>query len=152
MFDALGVRAVLSSRDLDEGTGAPFRRPGCRNTRVYENTDAYPRAWVVHDVHVVEGEDEAFGFLKAHASRKDDAFIVDSFDPRREAVVENRGKTTDDRSTRTARRTGRSVPAETATVRPSSATQETLCLFGSRRVAPGSSFSRTRISPAGKQL
>ena len=66
-----------------------------RDTRVYENTNAYPRAWVVHDVHAVGDEDEAFEFLKAHARRKDDAFIVDSFDPRREAVVEHDGETTD---------------------------------------------------------
>ena len=50
MFDALSVRAVLSQHAL-----AP--RPGLRllgrdrTTRVYENANAYPRAWVVHDVH-----------------------------------------------------------------------------------------------------
>ena len=76
------------------------RRSGCSaeigDTRVYENTNAYPRAWVVHDVHVVGGEDDAFEFLEARARRKDGAFIVDAFDPRREAVVEHGGKTTDE--------------------------------------------------------
>ena len=95
MFDALGVRAVLSQQDL---ANVPSLRFVGRDldTRVYENINAYPRAWVVHEVHVVGAENEAFGFLKAHARRKNDAFIVDSFDPRREAVVEHGGKTRDD--------------------------------------------------------
>jgi Bacterial membrane protein YfhO len=94
MFDALGVRAVLSRRSL-------ARVPSLRlvgrdlDTRVYENINAYPRAWVVHDVHVVDDEDGAFQFLKAHARSKDGAFIVDSFDPRREAVVEHDGGSLD---------------------------------------------------------
>jgi Bacterial membrane protein YfhO len=89
MFDALGVRAVLAARDLDV--------PGLRllgrdlDTRVYENTNAYPRAWVVHDLHVVRSEDEAFAFLRSRARRQDGAFIVNAFDPRREAVVELNG-------------------------------------------------------------
>ena len=96
MFDALGVRAVLSQRDLaDVPALRLLGRDG--DTRVYENTNAYPRAWVVHDVHVVDDEDEAFAFLKAHARiAGTDAFIVDAFDPRHEAVVEHGGKTTDD--------------------------------------------------------
>jgi hypothetical protein len=95
MFDALGVRAVLSERNLATVPALRFLGRD-RDTRVYENTNAFPRAWVVHDVHVVRGEDEAFAFLETRARRKDDAFIVDSFDPRREAVVEHGGKTTDD--------------------------------------------------------
>ena len=95
MFDMLGVRAVLSKRDL--GTEPALRLLGRdRDTRVYENTSAYPRAWVVHDIDVVRDEDEAFAFLEGHARRQDGAFIVDSFDPRREAVVEDDGKTPDD--------------------------------------------------------
>jgi len=96
MFDALGVRAVLSEQDL--GPVPSLRLLGRdRDTRVYKKIDAYPRAWVVHKVHLVGEEDEAFDFLKARAHRRDDAFIVDSFDPRLEAVVEHDGNTTDDR-------------------------------------------------------
>jgi hypothetical protein len=94
MFDALGVRVVLSNQDLANVPALRFQgKDG--DTRVYENTNAYPRAWVLHDVHVVRGEDEAFAFLKTHARRRDGAFIVNAFDPRHEAVVEHRGKTTD---------------------------------------------------------
>jgi uncharacterized membrane protein YfhO len=93
MFDALGVRAVLSQQDLANVPGLRFVGRD-RDTRVYENTNAYPRAWVVHDIHVVGGEDDAFDFLEQRAARKQDgAFIVTAFDPRREAVVEHSGKT-----------------------------------------------------------
>ena len=95
MFDALGVRVVLSQHDLPKMRA--LRLVGRdRDTRVYEKTNAYPRAWVVHDVRVVGGEDDAFAFLKSRARREHGAFIVDAFDPRHEAVVEHDGKTTDD--------------------------------------------------------
>jgi hypothetical protein len=90
MFDALGVRAVLTARDLADAPGLRLLGRDL-DTRVYENTNAYPRAWVVHDVHVVPGEDEAFEFLQSRARREDGAFIVTGFDPRREAVVEHSG-------------------------------------------------------------
>jgi hypothetical protein len=94
MFDALGVRAVLSGRDLVNVPGLRLLgRDGV--TRVYENTRAYPRAWIVHDVHVVGDEGDAFGFLAARSRREDGAFIVEAFDPRREAVVEHDGDATD---------------------------------------------------------
>jgi hypothetical protein len=96
MFDALGVRAVLTAR-------APENAPGLRllgrdlDTHVYENPNAYPRAWVVHDVHLVPGEDEAFAFLQARARRSNGAYLVNAFDPRREAVVEQDGEISDPR-------------------------------------------------------
>ncbi len=94
MFDALGVRAVLSKQDLSNVPALRFLgRDG--DTRVYENTNAYPRAWILRDVHVVGDEDDAFAFLKAHAHRRDGAFIVNAFDPRHEAVVEHHGTTMD---------------------------------------------------------
>jgi hypothetical protein len=92
MFHALGVRAVLAARDLENVPGLRLLGRDL-DTRVYENLNAYPRAWVVHDVHVVPGEDEAFAFLQSRARRSDDAFIVNAFDPRREAVVEQSGAT-----------------------------------------------------------
>jgi hypothetical protein len=94
MFDSLGVRAVLSKRVLGNVPGLQLLgRDG--ETRVYENTNAYPRAWVVRDVQVVSDEDDAFALLQSHARRREEAFIVNTFDPRHEAVVEAHGKTTD---------------------------------------------------------
>jgi hypothetical protein len=95
MFDALGVRVVLSERDLADSPALRFLGRD-QDTHVYENTNAYPRAWVVHDVHVVEDEDDAFEFMEARTRHSDDAFIVNAFDPRREAVVEHDGKSTDE--------------------------------------------------------
>jgi uncharacterized membrane protein YfhO len=88
------VRAVLSEQDL---ANVPALRMLGRDgdTRVYENTNAYPRAWVLRDIHVVSGEDDAFAFLEARSRRRDGAFNVNAFDPRHEAVVEHHGKTTD---------------------------------------------------------
>ncbi len=63
MFDALGVKAVLSQNELANVRALRLLGRDL-DTRVYENTDAYPRAWIVHDVHVVEGEDDAFEFLR----------------------------------------------------------------------------------------
>jgi hypothetical protein len=92
MFDALAVRAVLSERDLENVPGLRLLGRDL-DTRVYEKTNAYPRAWVVHDVHTVRDEDEAFAFLQARARRSNGAFLVNRFDPRREAVVEHGGTT-----------------------------------------------------------
>ena len=94
MLDALGVRAVLAQRTLaNVPTLRLLGRDG--DTRVYENTSAYPRAWVLHDVHVVNSEDDAFAFLESRARPRDGGFIVNAFDPRHEAVVESRGNTAD---------------------------------------------------------
>jgi len=94
MFDALGVRAVLSRRDLASVPGLRLLgRDG--DTRVYENSNAYPRAWVVHDVRIARDEDEAFELLRSRAHRRDGVFIVDGFDPRSQAIVEDGGATTD---------------------------------------------------------
>jgi hypothetical protein len=87
MFDALAVRPILSAQDLATGPGLRLLgRDG--GTRVYENTNAYPRAWVVHDVHLAHDADDAFRYLETHSRRKDGAFVVDRFDPRNQAVVE----------------------------------------------------------------
>jgi len=95
MFDTLGVRAVLSARDLASVSGFRFLGQD-RGTRVYENLNAFPRAWVVRDVEIVRGEDEAFGLLEARARREDGVSIVDGFDPRREAVLERSGTSADE--------------------------------------------------------
>jgi hypothetical protein len=93
MFDALGVRAVVSRRNLANVPGLHYLGRD-RDTRVYEKTDAYPRAWVVHAIHRVDGEDDAFTFLESHARREGATFVVDTFNPRLEAVVE--GASTDE--------------------------------------------------------
>jgi hypothetical protein len=87
MFDAFGARAVLSQNTLGAVPGLRFVGR-VSDTRVYENRNALPRAWLVHDVHLVSSEDEAFAFLEARARRKGSGFLVDRFNPRREAVVE----------------------------------------------------------------
>ena len=90
MFDALSTRAVVSIKDLSRMRGLRLvGKDG--DTRVYENTRAYPRAWVVHDVDVVDGVHEALAFLRARARPERGAFVVKSFDPRHEAVVEDGG-------------------------------------------------------------
>jgi hypothetical protein len=94
MFDALSVRAILSQHELANVPGLRLLGRD-RDTRVYESTTSLPRAWVVHDVHVVGGEDDAFRYLKSRAHRKEGAFVVNAFDPRRQAVVELRGPNTD---------------------------------------------------------
>ncbi len=94
MFDALGVRAVLSQQDLANVPSLRFLGRDL-DTRVYENTNAYPRAWVVHDVDVVGSEDEAFEFLKARARREDGRvhreFIRPAARSRRRARREDHG-------------------------------------------------------------
>ena len=94
------VRRARHSRDrLAPEPGGSSRAPphgADGDTRVYENTGAYPRAWVVHDVHVVDGEDQAFAFLRGRSRRRQGAYIVDRFDPRHEAVVEHGGKRDDE--------------------------------------------------------
>jgi hypothetical protein len=94
MFDALGVRAVLSATDVEKAPGLRLLGRDL-DTRVYENTNAYPRAWVVHEVDVVPSEDDAFAFLESRSRRDEGAFVVNAFDPRREAVVEHTGAITD---------------------------------------------------------
>jgi hypothetical protein len=94
MFDALAVRAILSAHDLAPGSGLRLLGRD-RETQVYENTNAYPRAWIVHDLHLVQGDDEAFRYLERHARRRNGAYVVETFDPRRQAVVELQGGNTD---------------------------------------------------------
>ncbi|MEP6892147.1 MAG: YfhO family protein [Gaiellaceae bacterium] len=109
MFDVLGVRAVLSRRSLARVPG--FRLVGRDlDTRVYENTRAFPRAWVVHRIHIARDEDEAFRILEARSRRRGGTYIVDRFDPRREAVVEPHAKTPSDSLD--------ALPADSATCRP----------------------------------
>lgn len=88
MFDALSVRAILAQHDLSGGSGLRLLGRD-RNTRVYANANGFPRAWLVRDVRLVGGEDEAFRYLRSRAHREGGAFVVDRFDPRRQAVVES---------------------------------------------------------------
>jgi hypothetical protein len=127
MFDALAVRAILSQHDLPPGSGLRLLGRD-RHTRVYENTGAYPRAWVVHDVHLVQGDDEAFRYLERHARRRNGAYVVETFDPRRQAVVELGGNATD--PTLDGLRDGRTgcgaAPRDDATIEHYSASSVTL--------------------------
>jgi hypothetical protein len=97
MFDALAVRVFLSQGDLPEGA-APGTSDGEHvslrpvgqdlDTHVYENVNAYPRSWIVRDVHSVTDEDAAFSYLGRQGNKENGATIVDNFDPRHQAVVE----------------------------------------------------------------
>ena len=96
MFDALGVRAVLSSARprrtcrhsgcsaeiairASTRTRTPIHGPGSCTTSTSS-----------------EARTTRSSFSRRAPVAEDGAFIVDSFDPRREAVVEHNGKTTDD--------------------------------------------------------
>lgn len=97
MLDALAVRLVLSQVPIpiefsNTHAGLVFwGEDPVGQTFVYENIAAYPRAWVVHSVHSVGNEDAAFSYLRARGRRDGNATLVDRFDPRREAVIEQNG-------------------------------------------------------------
>ncbi len=80
VLSLLGVRDVMQPRfdpELDvEGLTLAYSG---RDARVYSNSGALPRAWVVGDQRVVDGEDAAL-----------DAVGDARWDPRREAIVEDR--------------------------------------------------------------
>lgn len=57
---------------------------------VYENRSRLPRAFVVHDVKAVRNESAAYQFLESVSLRlPSGSFLVQRFDPARQAVVEN---------------------------------------------------------------
>jgi hypothetical protein len=95
MFDLLGVRYVLY---VDRpGNGPPsWSNPQyqlvdtAQGVRVFENTHVIPRAFVVHEVHRVDGEQDALAYLKAGEPARfpDGSVVVTSKDPRQLAVVE----------------------------------------------------------------
>jgi hypothetical protein len=78
VFSLLSVGDILSSRAVE-----PLDAPGLRlaydgpDARVYSNARALPRAFLVGDTEVVDGEDTAL-----------DAVLAPGFDGRRAAVVE----------------------------------------------------------------
>jgi hypothetical protein len=78
VFSLLSVHDIVNSREVD-----PLDRPGLRlaydgpDARVYANERALPRAFLVGDTEVVDGEDAAL-----------DAVLAPGFDGRRAAVVE----------------------------------------------------------------
>jgi hypothetical protein len=94
MFDLLGVRYVLTGMTrLDTTSGAAgeqYRLVGTTGgVSVYENQHRTPRAFVVGKVHVAPTGAAAISYLKGlgHAL-PDGTTRLDSFDPTRQAVVE----------------------------------------------------------------
>src|SRR5262249_1821555 len=87
MFAVLAVRTVLSQQDLSNQPGMRYVGRDL-DTVVWEDTEAYPRAWVVHDVVRVRSEDAAFAHLQTRGHVENGVTIVDGFDPRSQAVVE----------------------------------------------------------------
>ena len=75
----------------DCGSSAP-----ATDANVYENVNAYPRAWVVHDVHLVGGVDEAFAFLRARSRREQRRVSSWTRSIRGTRPWWSRGETTDD--------------------------------------------------------
>ena len=56
---------------------------------IYENTQAYPRSWLVHTVHPVVDQAGAVQFFEGVGRRDSGGAIeIDDFDPSMEAVVE----------------------------------------------------------------
>jgi hypothetical protein len=98
MFDLLGVRAFVTQQDLETAPAGTPTTPGhvalrlvgqSDDTKVYENVGAYPRAWVVHRVARVDGEDAAFRYLRQRVRPQRAVSTAQAFDPRTEAVVES---------------------------------------------------------------
>ncbi len=74
-WQLLNVLYALDTRDLD---GPGLRRVHEEaDLKVYEITDPFPAAWVVHEVRVAADDDEAYDLLN-----------MDTFDLRRTAVIE----------------------------------------------------------------
>jgi hypothetical protein len=106
MFNALGVRYLLFRSPCNQAADtycvSPTAPPASSLTaqfrlqlvagpvRVYENTSAAPRAFVVHDLHRVLNEDQAFSYLTRGEPNRfpDGAVQVSRRDPGRSAVVE----------------------------------------------------------------
>jgi D-glycero-D-manno-heptose 1,7-bisphosphate phosphatase len=95
MFDILGIRYLMYA----DGTGgAPPDWSGDQfrvvehvdGIKVYENTHAAPRAFVVHDVRRADDERSALRFLKRDESTRfpDGSVQVTGKDPRTTAVIE----------------------------------------------------------------
>jgi hypothetical protein len=96
MFDILGVRYLLYKDSLN--TGPPsWSDPQYKlvhqadGVKIYENTHAAPRAFVVPQVHTVANEQQALDFFTDGEPTKfpDGSVQVTERDPRQEAVVES---------------------------------------------------------------
>jgi hypothetical protein len=87
--------AAWSDLEYVSSAEDPQPPPGLRllatagETLIYENLDAYPRAWMVHSVHVVDDLEAAMEVFEANGQRdQGGALRVTGLDLRSEAVVE----------------------------------------------------------------
>ena len=88
MFDLMGARFLVQKR--------PFTNPDpdyrvvahIDGVLIYENTAAFPRAFVVHQVHTVSNETASVAFLKRGSTRNPDHSVRPAMNPRTQAVVE----------------------------------------------------------------
>ena len=95
MFDLLGVRYVMSSSkglDLGAGAGQYASLGDSGGVKVYENTHALPRAFVVGDLQQTRDVGAALSYLKSMGHpQTDGTTLLDRFDPTHQAVVEGGG-------------------------------------------------------------
>ncbi|MBU0618992.1 YfhO family protein [Patescibacteria group bacterium] len=61
LFDLLGVKYILSLQDIDSPKLKPISQAG--ETRIYENTQSFPRAFLVYDYQVADSKQAAAEFL-----------------------------------------------------------------------------------------
>ena len=89
MFDLMGARFLPQKR--------PFSHPDPNyhviakidGVLIYENAAAFPRAFVVHQVHVVPNESASLAYLKTGGTRDSFGALRPLLDPRTQAVVES---------------------------------------------------------------
>ena len=83
------------------------------NVLIYENTDAFPRAFVVHRVHVVKNEAATVAYLKAGSTKDVEGAVHPVMNPRTQAVIET---TTPGVSARTNEPSCTATTGESATI------------------------------------
>jgi len=97
MLNLLGVRLLITGSPLPAVGEADGELPPLRlrlvatagESLIYENLDAYPRAWVVHSAHMVGDLGGAMDVFEANGQRdQGGALRVTGLDLRSEAVVE----------------------------------------------------------------
>jgi hypothetical protein len=115
MFDLLGVQYVLyrttCNKEADPPCVSVTSPPSwagsqyvlvtkSNGVKVYENTNAMPRAFIVHDIHRVKDETAALNYLKRGERQRfpDGAVQVRTKDVRRTAVVEGGGISSEPRA------------------------------------------------------
>ena len=88
MFDLMGARYLVQKRPFATSDPNYHLVETVNGHLIYENSAAFPRAFVVHNVHVVKDEAGSIAFLKHGSSRDVEGAVHPAINPRTEAVVE----------------------------------------------------------------